>query len=378
MENWSDGMTSLMSDTPLRPSSHFSTTPFLQQSISPTLQHSNTPKEHMKIVHNLGNSQIAIEEVPKPQPGPGDVLIQTVMSALCGSEMHDYHKGGHAYGNMGHEGAGIVAELGEGVTSLEVGQRVGVSAIAGCGNCDYCAEGKFTWCTNHRFSGQMHAEYFVTPANGCHRLPDDIDWGVCVLMTGDGLGVPYHTSTKFLDPNAHTVAVFGLGPIGQGNVMFQKYLGRRVIGIDRSPDRLELARQLGADETIAVEADTDVPAAVRALTGGRGADVCLECAGVPITAKQCFAAVRTGGQVIFNGEQPSVDLSPSEDFIRRDITATGSWFYHFSEYAPMLAMYREGLPIGSLITHYYPMEEAATAYQAMEGKSGKVMLKYGS
>jgi propanol-preferring alcohol dehydrogenase len=223
----------------------------------------------------------------------------------------------------------------------------------------------------------MHAEYFTTPAIACHALPDNLDWGVGVLITGDGLGVPYHSSTKILDPNAHTVAIFGLGPVGLGNVMFQKHLGRRIIGIDRAPDRLEFARQLGAAETIAVEPGTDVPATVRALTEGRGADVCMECAGSPITAKQCFAAVRTGGQVIFNGEQASVDLSPSEDFIRRDITATGSWFYHFNEYAPMLDLYRNGLPIDTLITHHFPVEQANEAYQQMEGKSGKVMLTYG-
>lgn len=331
----------------------------------------------MKIVHNTGNSQVAIEDVPRPQPGPGEVLIQTVMSALCGSEMHSHRHDGHRSGNSGHEGAGIVAELGEGVTNLSAGQRVGVSAIAGCGHCGYCEAGQFTWCEDRQFTGNMHAEYFTTPAIGCHVLPDDVDWGVGVLITGDGLGVPYHTSTKIFSPAAKTIAIFGLGPVGLGNVMFQKYLGRRVIGIDRAPDRLELARQLGAAETIAVGPGTDVPAAVRALTENRGADVCIEAAGSPITAKQCFAAVRTAGQVIFNGEQAAVELSPSEDFIRRDITATGSWFYHFSEYTPMLELYRAGLPIDSLITHHFPVEQAQEAYQQMEGKSGKVMLTYG-
>ncbi len=113
------------------------------------------------------------------------------------------------------------------------------------------------------------------------------------------------------------------------------------------------------------------------MTGGRGADVCIEAAGVPATAKQCFAAVRIAGQVIFNGEQPAVELSPSEDFIRRDITATGSWFYHFSEYAPMLALFRAGLPVRSLITHRFGIEQAADAFARMEGKFGKVLLDYG-
>jgi L-iditol 2-dehydrogenase len=73
-----------------------------------------------------------------------------------------------------------------------------------------------------------------------------------------------------------------------------------------------------------------------------------------------------------------VEFSPSEDFIRRDITATGSWFYHFSEYAPMLELYRNGLPVASLVTHRFPLDEAAEAFCAMEGQSGKVLLEYGT
>ena len=86
--------------------------------------------------------------------------------------------------------------------------------------------------------------------------------------------------------------------------------------------------------------------------------------------------MRTAGTDIFNGEQPAVELSPSEDFIRRDITATGSWFYHFSEHAGMLELFRNGLPVSTLITHRFPLEQAGEAFRAMEGKSGKVLLEY--
>lgn len=329
----------------------------------------------MLFANQVGNSQIVVEERPQPQLKPGEVLVKTVVSALCGSEMHGYHKAGYATGNMGHEAAGIVVELGEGVHSLRVGQRVGVSAIAGCGECSSCQKGHYTWCDNYRFYDNMHAEYFAIAALACHVLPDDVPWDVGVLITGDGLGVPFHTNTK-IRPETRTVAVFGLGLVGLGNVLFQTHLGREVIGIDRSPERLELARRLGATHTIEVEENTDVAARVRALTNGQGADVCIEAAGVPTTAKQCFAAVRTSGQVIFNGEQPSVELSPSEDFIRRDISATGSWFYHFSEHAAMLDLYRNGLPVASLITHQFPLEQASEAFRLMEGKSGKVLLCY--
>jgi propanol-preferring alcohol dehydrogenase len=332
----------------------------------------------MKIAHLTGNSQVVIENIPTPVPGPGEVLIKTAVSALCGSEMKAYRTEGCATGNPGHEAAGIVVALGEGTKTLREGARVGVSAISGCGHCDYCEKGQFTWCDNFKFHGNMHAEYFVIPESACHVIPDEVPWGPGVLITGDGLGVPFHTSTKIQGQGIHTVVVFGLGPIGLGSVMVQSYLGRRVIGIDQSPDRLALAMKLGAAHVVAADKGVDVVAEIRSLTDGRGADVAIEAAGIPVTAKQCFQAVRKAGVVVFNGEQPSVDLSPSEDFIRRDITAIGSWFYHFSEFPAMLDLYRKGCPVGSLITHHYSLDQAAEAYQAMaDGKTGKVIFEYG-
>ncbi len=331
----------------------------------------------MKIVHQQGNSRIEIVEVPRPKPGPGEVVIKTAVSVLCGSEMHVYRKEGVPSGNFGHEAAGVVAEIGEGVQGLDVGLRVGVSAIAGCGTCSECREGRYTWCNDFKFFCNMHAEYFVIPTLACHRLPEDVPWEVGVLITGDGLGVPYHTSTKIADPKIKVVAVFGLGPVGLGEVLFQSHLGRRVIGVDRSPERLALARRLGAGDVVSADEGVDVVAKIRELTQGEGADVCIEAAGVPATVPGCFASARKGGTVVFNGEQPALPLSPSDDFIRRDITAVGSWFYHFREYPDMLALYRKGLPVASLITHRFPIDQADEAFRLMsQGKTGKVLLAY--
>lgn len=330
----------------------------------------------MKRLFIKGGGKIEVEDVPGPKPGEGEVLIRTLVSALCGSELGGYRKDGLPAGNNGHEAVGVVEELGRGVTSLKVGQRVGVSAIVGCGTCGYCRQGQFTWCDTFRFFGNMHAEYFVVPALGCHAFPADVDTDAGVLLAGDGLGVPFHTSTK-MDGEVQTVAVFGLGPIGLGNIMLQSHMGRRVIGIDRSPERLALAEKMGAAEVILADGATDVVAAIRAKTDGRGVDVSIEAAGHPTTAQQCFSAVRTAGLVVFNGEQPSIELSPSDDFIRRDVKAVGAWFYHFSEFPAMLDLYRGGLPVRSLITHSYKLEEADEAYWTMaNGKSGKILFRY--
>jgi propanol-preferring alcohol dehydrogenase len=330
----------------------------------------------MKIVHMTGKQGVKIVEAPDPVPGVGEVIIQTAMTGICGSEMHAYREEGVPNGNGGHEGVGTVVRLGDCVTTLKVGQRVGVSAITGCGACPYCAKGQYTWCASSGFCGNMHAEQFVAPANACHRLPDDVPWDAGVLLTGDGLGVPYHTSRKIASPEIKTVAVFGAGPIGLGNVLMQAHLGRRVIAVDISPTHLEHAKNLGAAEVVNAK-DNNPVEIVKALTGGKGADVCFECVGQQETALACFEAVRIAGTVVFNGEQGPIPLSPSGHFIRRDITAVGSWFYHISEYGAMLELYRNGLAVTKLISHRIPFKKAASAYkQFASGESAKVLLVY--
>ncbi len=329
----------------------------------------------MQIARYAGNGTIEVVEGPEPIPGPGEVVVQTAVSAICGSEMHAY-RGRAQAGNGGHEAVGTIARLGEGVERFKMGQRVGVSCITGCGRCAACQKGQYTYCPQVKFYGNMHAGRFLASAIACHPLPDDISWEAGVLLSGDGLGVPYHTSQKIASPEIQTVAVLGVGPIGLGNVLVQAYLGRRVIAVDLSPYRLELAKRLGASDVVnASEADT--AQMLRDLTDGIGPDACIEAAGQPETALACFKAVRTAGMVVFNGEQGPLPISPSDQFIRRDITAVGSWFYHFSEFPQMLALYRNGLRLLDLVSHCFPFPDADAAYrQFVSRQSGKVLLKY--
>ena len=331
----------------------------------------------MQMLQFVGGGKIKLIETAAPTPGPGQVLIQTAVSALCGSELHGYRGAGRATGNSGHEAAGTVIALGAGVTTLAIGQRVGLCAVVGCGACDHCAQGRYTWCSNYRVFSDMHAEQLVIPAHGCHPLPADVAWDAGVLLSGDGLGVPYHTGTRLTDPSIETIAIFGVGPIGLGHTLVQSFYGRRVIAVDLSPTRLDYAAELGAVHLVN-GATGDPVAQIRELTAGRGADVCIEAAGRPETLKHCFAAVRTSGTVVMNGEQGAVELSPSQEFIRRDITAFGSWFYHYGEFPAMLALYRQGLAVEKLITHTFPLAAGDEAFgEFAAGRTGKVLLTMG-
>jgi len=332
----------------------------------------------MNILQNTGPETVSVTEVPDCHAGAGEVVVQTAVSALCGSELHAYRTGAKSAGNNGHEAAGTVVELGAGVDSLDLGDRVGVSAIAGCGHCAHCDRGIYTWCNARKFYGSMHAERFVIAANACHRLDNDIPWDAGVLLSGDGLGVPYHTSTKIDEPDVQTVAVFGLGPIGLGNVLVQAHFGRRVLGVDLRSWRLNKARELGADATFDAGAGDPVEW-IRELTHGEGVDAAIEAAGRPETAHQCFAAVRKGGVVVFNGEQGPVELSPSDDFIRRDVRAVGAWFYHFHEFPRMLRLFRAGLRVPDLASHRFPFAQARAAFREFAAaRTAKALLVYGN
>jgi threonine dehydrogenase-like Zn-dependent dehydrogenase len=338
----------------------------------------SSEEDGMKSLQYQGGGVVEWVDLPDPKPGPGQVLVRTAVSALCGSEKHTYLGAGQKQGNPGHEAAGTIVAVGPSV-SLRRGQRVGVSGVTGCGTCDYCRAGQQTYC-QHRPAGfgGFHADLILVDEFTCVPLPDDIPWDAGVLLTGDGLGVPYHTSRRLLDPEIVTVAVFGQGPIGLGNTLMHATMGRRVISVDMLDKRLDYARGLGASEVIWAAKDGPVEAILH-MTDGIGADVCIECAGRPDTLRQCFAAVRAGGTIAVNGEQGPLQLSPSDDFIRRDVTMFGSWFYQYAEVPAMFELYRHGMRVTDLVTHRFAAPRAQEAWSAFAaGETGKVLLMYGA
>ena len=328
----------------------------------------------MKTLEYSGNSTSRIIEASPPVAKPHEVLIQTARSAICGSEMKAFRGAGIAGGNGGHEAVGTIVAVGDAVRNVSPGQRVGVSAVAGCGDCPECARGRFTWCKRHVSYSKMHAEYFVISSVSCHPLPDDLPWDEATLLTGDGMGVPWHTAKKIDGADIQTILVMGCGPIGLGNVLLQAHLGRRIIAVDIVDYRLRLAAQLGADT--ALKADDTLIEHVVELTDGIGVDVAIDCAGQRQSVANSFLAVRKGGTVVFNGESSEEMLAPSRDFIRRELWAVGCWYYHFHEIDEMIALWRKGLDVKALITHRFPLADAPGAFDLFSrGLTGKVLLR---
>ena len=254
--------------------------------------------------------KISIREVPRPSPGPGEALIRVTLTTICGTDVHIL-RGEYPVKNglvVGHEPVGVVEAVGVGVTGYAPGERVIVGAITPCGQCRACLSGSPSQC-DHGGSGYQalggwrfgntingcQAEYVLVPDAQANlaKIPDglsDEDVLMCPDIMSTGFAGVEHANVKIGD----AVEVFAQGPIGLCATAGAKLSGASlIIGVDRIPTRLEMARKMGADVVIN-SAEQDVVAEVRRLTGG-GADVAIEALGQQATFESALRCIRPGG-----------------------------------------------------------------------------------
>jgi len=321
----------------------------------------------------LGRGRVEVVDVDRPTPTEDAPVIVAVRgSGICGSEMGTYRSDKASDGNAGHEIAGVVVEAPD--RSL-IGKRVGVTAVVGCGRCDYCGRGQDTYCRTWRGWSNGHAEFVARPERAIRAFPDDFeaDWATAVLLSGDGLGVPFRISQRLADTAGKSVLVIGLGPIGLGNVLVQVHKGARVFGLDPIAMRRDLAGQLGATCF-----DPNAEGLDDWLSDqcGRGPQVVIECVGKNPTLQQALQWAAPAGTVVTAGENPVAEFNLADTVIRKDLTLFGSWYYQPADFTPMLDVYRSGLPVERLVTHRFGLDRAADAFELFaSGQSGKVVLE---
>ena len=327
----------------------------------------------MKAAFYAGDSRIELRDVPTPTAGPGDVLIRMRASVICGSELHDYRAAHGGKGPAGHEGVGEVISA-PAASGLAQGQLVAVQVLSGCGNCEHCLSGDPEHCAAMRFHGGTHAEYMAVPAMCCRPVPDDIPADLAVLLGGDAIGTPYHALSRLGISAADTAAVFGCGPIGLGCIAVLRLYAARILAVEPVAYRRELACRLGAEIALDPAAEDVVPR-IRELTGGRGASVALDCSPEAETVTMALESAAIHGRVALIGEKPAAGIRPSPQFIRKELTVYGSWYFTGPDYFQILDLYRRGLDLSGLITHRFPLEEADRAFATFASRhSGKVLL----
>src|SRR5881296_4343622 len=273
---------------------------------------------------------LKVVSVPKPSPGPGEVLIAVRHAGVCGTDVHIADWDAWAQGRIkppvvvGHEFAGEIVTLGEGVTELKVGQLVTAEGHIVCGHCLQCRTGNSHICRNTRIIGVdrdgAFAEYIVMPATNVLTL-DGIPTEIGAIM--DPMGNAFHTVLTAEIPGS-TVFIVGCGPIGCFAVGIARAAGAtKVIASDVNPKRLALAEKMGAHVVINA-AKEDVLETVRAETAGEGADVVCEMSGVPSALHQAFAAVSLGGRVQLLGiPKNDIPINFADEIIFKGITVYG-------------------------------------------------------
>ncbi|OGO50789.1 MAG: hypothetical protein A2148_03670 [Chloroflexi bacterium RBG_16_68_14] len=323
------------------------------------------------VFHEPG--RIAVEDVPEPSPGPGEVLVQVGAASICHSDIRVYRGQKHARPGVipGHEIAGTVAALGPEVTDLRAGDRVVVYPIIACARCFFCRSGQRHRCPERRTLGYDEhgglAEYLLAPASLVslgHLLPVPVDLSLqraclteplaCVLNSLEACGMAVGRS----------LAIIGAGPMGLYHLLLARSMGAGPI-IVSEPDegRAEVARSLGATAAIAPR-EHDLPAAVLEHTDGLGADAAVVTAGLPEVLAQSLACVRRQGVVnLFAGFPPGTSVPFDPNLVHYgELRLTGTQNAAPEQYRRVLQVLPHLPRVDAVTTHRFPLAEAAEAY----------------
>ncbi|HSL73420.1 MAG TPA: zinc-dependent alcohol dehydrogenase [Ilumatobacteraceae bacterium] len=315
---------------------------------------------------------LEIRDVEMGRPGPGQVLVQIEASGLCHTDIHAAHGDWPVKPKLplipGHEGVGRITEVGEGVTDLAVGDRVALPWLAqACGHCRYCVAGTETYCVSPQYMGYTidggYAEYTIGYASHVVRVPDAVNSVDAAPITC--AGVTTFAALKSAAPQpAETVMVVGIGGLGHLGLQYGSVFGARTIAVDVEDAKLDLARELGADEV--VDARDDQIGQVAALGG---ADVALVTVPSPKAMQAAHACLNPTGRLVIVGLPADNTLSlPVFETVLRGITVMGSLVGTRNDLADCFALHAAGRT--KVITETRPLESVNECFD--EVLAGKV------
>jgi alcohol dehydrogenase, propanol-preferring len=316
---------------------------------------------------------LQIRDVPIPRPRPHEILVKVAACGLCHTDLH-YIDHGVATAKrppliLGHEAAGVVAEVGPSADGLKVGDRVLLPAILTCGRCPACRSGHENICHRMEMFGNdrdgAFAEYVTAPAKDIFLLPDEIPL-VEGCIIADAVTTPYHAvkNRAQVQPGDYVV-VYGCGGVGLNVVQFANLAGGLVIAVDTSEPKLEWASRLGAISTLNPERVPDISRAVRKLTSG-GADIAIEAIGNPATMRAAFTTLRAGGRLVVVGySEAEVALSAGR-IMYREMEVRGSLGCRPVDYPRVIELVRTGrIEMSSLVTARFPLAEINVGFDQL-------------
>jgi alcohol dehydrogenase len=344
------------------------------------------PGERMKALVYFGPGKKSWEEKPKPMISqPTDALVKILKTTICGTDLH-IMKGDvpavSAGRIIGHEGVGIIEEIGTGVSNFKKGDHVLISCITSCGKCDYCKRGMYSHCENggwilgHLIDGTQ-AEYVRIPYadNSLYHIPAGSDEEALVMLsdilpTGFECGV---LNGKVQPGNS--VIIVGSGPIGLAALLTaQFYSPAEIIMIDPDDNRLEIAKRFGATQTINNSKENAVDRVMQ-LTNNKGADTVIEAVGIPATFELCESLVAPGGIIANIGVHgKSVELH-LEKLWSHNITITTRLVDTVTTPMLLKTVQSKKLDSKKLITHRFKLSDIINAYDTFQNAAREKALK---
>lgn len=304
------------------------------------------------------------------RPGRGEVLIRTEYVGICGSDVHFFESGerkGKRFALpfiLGHECSGVIVEIGEGVETLAVGNRVTIEPQQTCGVCEFCKGGRYNLCTQVAFPSVppydgVLRRYFTFPAHLCFQIPPEIS-SLCAALV-EPMAVGFQAAWQGEVEVGKTVVILGMGCIGLTSLIACKARGAsRIIAVDLYEKRLEAARQLGADICIN-SAEEDMRQRVMELTDG-GGDIVLETAGSTVTAAETGFLLRRGGVIVMVG---NVQKETPYDFMNlmyKEGQIRTIYRYKNNFQTTIDTMRRQSIPLEKMVSHVFPFENTQQAF----------------
>jgi len=330
------------------------------------------------------NSDVRLQEMPKPEIGPGELLVKVISSGICGSDVMEWYRIKRAPLVLGHEIAGDIVEVGKEVKKFKVGQRVFISHHVSCGECIYCRKGHESTCDTLRttnFHPGGFAEFIRVPEvnvkSGVYVLPKELTYDDGAFIEPLACVVRGFRLGGF--QKGQTVLVLGSGIAGLLNIKLAKALGAaKIIATDINGYRLDAARRFGAD--VALKGTDDVPKLVREANGGRAADFVIVCAGATQAIDQALKTIDRGGTVLlFAPPKPGVQVPvPFGDLWKDEITITMTYAGSPRDINEAIGLLRtKKVVVSDMITHRFGLADTGKGFElvAKAEESIKVIIE---
>lgn len=327
---------------------------------------------------------VSVIDTAAPEPGPGEVLVRTVLAGVCGSDTHAL-AGRHPFITLpyapGHEVSGTVEAVGADVTAVVTGQRVTLEPFLPCWECKQCRAGRQNLCERLRFFGCAHdqggmATFFTVDQRRLHVIPDELDWTEAAFI--EPLGTPVHALGLAGGVRGRTVAILGAGTIGLLTLQVARAYGAsRVVLTARSERSRRRAATFGPDAVVDAT-DPDAVALVREALG-ESADVVVDCVAEQSTIDQALALANKGGTVVVVGVPPADVTVPLPMVQDSQLRIQGSATYLPADFAEAIRLLTTGaVDVRPLVTAVRPLSEAAAAFaDAASGEHIKVLIDAG-